>query len=222
MEQNAQHVLVVGGTKGIGKGVADALGARAVVWSREHGVDATDAASVATAAERLLRERGAPWGLVHTIGDFHEAPLLATSPGDFAALVQSNLTTTMHVVQAIVPAMLQRGRGRVVLFAAAGAGKDRAMLRAPAYFAIKAALVHMARSLAAECAKSGVTVNVVSPGLVEHPHSHQESQRRMLARVPAGRLGRVGDVVALVEWLLREESCYMTGEDLTVDGGLQL
>jgi NAD(P)-dependent dehydrogenase (short-subunit alcohol dehydrogenase family) len=44
----------------------------------------------------------------------------------------------------------------------------------------------------------------------------------MLARVPAGRLGRVGDIVSLVEWLLREESSYMTGEDLTVDGGLQL
>ncbi len=222
MEQHAQHVLVVGGTKGIGKGVADALGARAVVWSREHGVDATDPASVAAAADRLLRERGAPWGLVHTIGDFHEAPLLSTAPREFAALVESNLTTTLHVVQSVVPAMTRAGRGRVVLFAAAGAGKDRAMLRAPAYFAIKAALVHMARSLAAECAKSGVTVNVVSPGLIGHEHSHQESQRRMLARVPAGRLGNVGDVVGLVEWLLREESGYMTGEDLTVDGGLQL
>ncbi len=213
---------MVGGTAGIGLGVVQALGARAVVWSRRHGVDATDEASVELAAGELVRARGAPWGLVHTVGDFFEASLLATDSERFNSLLQSNLMSALHVAKAIVPSMIAAQRGRVVFFAAAGAGLPRAMLRAPAYFAIKAALVHMARSLAAECAKAKVTVNVVSPGLIHHDQSHQESQQRMLPRVPMGRLGTVADVVALVQWLLSEDSGYMTGQDLPVDGGLQL
>ena len=222
MAKSGSPVLVVGGTRGIGRAVADSLGADAVVWSREHGVDAADPASVRVAADRLLAQRGAPWGLVHCVGDFYEAPLLATPPEEFGKLVASNLASALCVTQAIVPSMLAAQRGRVVLFAAAGAGRDRAMLRAPAYFAIKAALVHMARSLAAECAKASVTVNVVSPGLIGHEHSHQESQRRMLPRVPAGRLGTPDEIAGVVRWLLSEQSGYLTGEDITVDGGLQL
>ncbi len=222
MAKSGSHVVVVGGTKGIGRAVADALGEKAVVWSRERGVDATDSESVRVAAERLLVQQGAPWGLVHCVGDFYEAPLLSTEPLEFGKLIASNLTSALLVTQAIVPSMLAAKCGRVVLFAAAGAGKHRAMSRAPAYFAIKAALVHLARSLAAECAPSSVTVNVVSPGLVVHEHSHEASQRRILPRVPMGRLGTTAELAGVVRWLLSEQSGYMTGEDITVDGGLQL
>ena len=57
--------------------------------------------------------------------------------------------------------------------------------------------------------------------LIEHPHSHQDSQRRLLGRVPAGRLGRVDDVVGVVRYLLSDAADYVTGQVLTVDGGLQ-
>lgn len=215
-------VVVVGGAGGIGAAIAHDLGPRAVIWSRRHGVDAAEPDQVAAASARLLHERGAPWGLVQAVGDFLEAPLLTGPADQLAQMVRSNLATTFHVTRALVPAMAAAGRGRVVLFGAAGAGGDRAMTRAPVYFAVKAALVQLARSLAAEVADRGVTVNVVSPGLIHHPDSHQASQARMLSRVPAGRLGTPADVVGLVRWLLSDAADYVTGQDLTIDGGLSL
>jgi 3-oxoacyl-[acyl-carrier protein] reductase len=110
----------------------------------------------------------------------------------------------------------------VVLFAASGAADPTAKTRAPIYFAVKAAVVSMARSLAREVAPSGVTVNVVSPGIIRHATSHAESQDRMESKVPLGGAGTVDDVVGTVEFLLSDAGRYVTGEELNVDGGLRL
>jgi 3-oxoacyl-[acyl-carrier protein] reductase len=215
------RVLVVGGGQGIGRAIAAEYAERATIWTRKGGVDAADEASLREASSKLLAAHGAPYALVHTVGDFSEVPLLETSEHTYRHLFESNVTTAFHVVQALVPAMMAAGRGRVVLFAAAGADRQRGMLRAPVYFAAKAALIQLARSLALEAAPSGVTVNVVSPGLIDHAKSHRDSQARMLPRVPAGRLGEPGDVVAMVRYLLSPQASYVTGEVFTVDGGLQ-
>jgi 3-oxoacyl-[acyl-carrier protein] reductase len=220
--QASDAVLVVGGSRGIGKAIADAFPSRAVVWSRGQGVDAADEASVQAAAVSLLAARGAPWALVHAAGDFAEQGLLAGDGAHYDAMVRSNLTSVFHTVRAVVPAMVTARRGRVVLFAAAGAGDERGMTRAPVYFALKAAVLQLGRSLAKEVASAGVTVNTISPGLIWHADSHQQSQQRLRPRVPLGRLGLPDDVVGVVRWLLSEQSSYVTGAQFTVDGGLML
>ncbi|HLU39060.1 MAG TPA: SDR family oxidoreductase [Planctomycetota bacterium] len=216
------RIVVVGGLSGIGRAVVEALGPeRCTVWSRRTGVDATDEAQVARAAAEVLRE-GAPWGLVHTVGDFDERAALDTDLGAMRAMLDSNLTTAVLVTRALVPAMVEARGGRVVLFGAAGLGGQSAFRRAPAYYAAKAALLTWMRALAADLAPSGVTVNMISPGLIRHATSHAASQERMAGRVPAGRVGEPRDILGAVRFLLSAESAYVTGTNLDVDGGLAL
>jgi NAD(P)-dependent dehydrogenase (short-subunit alcohol dehydrogenase family) len=215
-----ERLLVVGGGQGIGKAIAAAWPERTTSWTRGNGVDATDPQAVRGAFATFQQQHGAPAALLHCVGDFAEQPLLATDAATWRHLFASNVDSVFHVVQAVVPAMVAAKRGRVILFAVAGVDKDRGMLRAPAYFAAKAAVVQLGRSLALETAAAGVTVNVIAPGLIHHPHSHQESQARIVKRVPLGRLGSTDDVLGMVRYLLSPATDYVTGQVLTVDGGL--
>jgi 3-oxoacyl-[acyl-carrier protein] reductase len=218
-------IVVTGGAGGIGAGIAAALGPNAAVWSRRHGVDTTEAQSLSRALDGLVAARGSPWGLVHCVGDFDERSLLADAGDEafFDWMLDSNLRSAFLTVRAVVPAMVAAGRGgRVVLFSAAGAANDRAKVRAPVYFAAKAGVVSLARSLALEVAPHGITVNVVAPGIVRHEASHAESQDRMEARIPSGRAATVGDLVPTVLWLLSPGAEYVTGQEIGVDGGLGL
>jgi 3-oxoacyl-[acyl-carrier protein] reductase len=222
MASDTNPILIVGGLSGIGAGLANDLGARCEVWSRRTGVDATNEKSVREAATRFLAEHGAPFGLVHCVGDFAEASVLGTNSDLYHHLLENNLTSAYLVTRHLVPAMVTAGRGRVIFFATAGVEDQTAKTRAPVYFAAKAALVSLARSLAKEVAPSGVCVNVISPGIIRHETSHHESQDRMESKVPVGRGGTVDDVIPVIRLLLSEEGSYITGSNLTVDGGLSL
>ncbi len=218
--RSSDRILVVGGAGGIGAAIAAEYAPRAVIWSRRHGVDAGDEASVTRAAEALLADGGAPYAIVHSVGDFDERPLLHSDFAFWRWMLDSNLTSAFLTARALVPAMVAAQRGRVLFFSAAGADDGTAKTRAPVYFAAKAALCSLARSLAREVASSGVTVNVLSPGIIRHQDSHAASQDRIGPTVPLGREGTPRDLLGAVRLLLGEEGAYITGANLTIDGGL--
>lgn len=214
--------IIAGGSGGIGAALAARHPDRAVVWSRRSGVDVTDPDSVRAALDRVVETRGTPFALVHTVGDFDERPLLDSDLAFYREMVESNLTSTFVLAREVVPLLRDAGRGRVVFFAVAGVEHGTAHVRSPIYYAAKAAVTSLARSLALEVASSGVTVNVVSPGVIRHPTSHAKSQVRVERDVPLGRGGSPEDVLGLVELLLSERGAYVTGDVWTVDGGLAL
>lgn len=218
----SERILVVGGLSGIGRAIVTAWGEEhSVVWSRRTGVDATDPVAVRSAAQALLRQ-GTPWAWVHAVGDFDERGALESDRAFVQTMFDSNLTTAWTVMREIVPAMRAAGRGRIVFFGAAGVDGRAGLRRAPAYFAAKAALASLMRALALELAPDGVTVNMISPGIIRHEHSHAASQARMSARIPLGRPGEPRDVLCAVQFMLSPGSAYVTGTNLEVDGGLAL
>jgi NAD(P)-dependent dehydrogenase (short-subunit alcohol dehydrogenase family) len=215
-------ILVTGGLSGIGAAVAAEYGDSCTSWSRRSGVDVTDQDSLRRATDQYLEAVGTPFGLLHCVGDFDEQPLLESDLAHFEQMLNSNLTSAYLVSRIVVPTMVAAGRGRVVFFGAGGVESQTAKARAPVYFAMKTALLSMTRSLALEVAGAGVTVNMISPGIIRHETSHRQSQDRMEAEVPLGRAGTVEDIIGAVQLLLSPQGSYITGSNLTVDGGLSL
>lgn len=148
--------------------------------------------------------------------------LFTTQPiDDWRRMVEVNLVGPYLVCRATVPAMLRRGRGRVINLVSPAA--VRATRGQSAYSASKAGLIGLTRSLAAECARRGVTVNAISPGFVESKMTADvlpEVRTMMLERVVDRREATPSDVASAVDFVL---GCgYVTGQVIAVDGGLAL
>jgi 3-oxoacyl-[acyl-carrier protein] reductase len=133
------------------------------------------------------------------------------------ASLARNLDTVFLLSRALVPAMAERGWGRVVNVASV-TGPVMAMRDEPAYAAAKAGMVGLTRSLAVDHAGRGVTVNAVAPGWIA-TGSQTEHEVHQGRRTPAGRSGTPGEVAGVVAFLCTDAAAYVTGQCLVVDGG---
>jgi 3-oxoacyl-[acyl-carrier protein] reductase len=139
------------------------------------------------------------------------------------ALIDVNLTSTVALVRAAVPAMQRAGAGRVVILGSVSG--SRGIAGHTVYAATKAAIEGLVRSLAREAGPFGVTVNCVAPGWIESPMLDgvdDKARREWLRRIPLGRFGQPEDVAAVVAFLLSSAAGYVTGQTWTIDGGLSL
>lgn len=234
----APVTLVTGSARGLGLEIARSFQERGdkvhVVWrsdeargaalaedyrGRVHKVDLACAAAAGRLVERILEIDGKLDHVVHCVGDYHSGALEDTPPERWQALLESNVGTTLHLVDALREPMRETG-GTLVLFACAGVAAGRGRRKIAAYAAAKSALLAMARSLALEEAPYGLRVNTVSPGLVPHADAHADTHDEgLLARIPLGRAGTPEEVAAAVLWLSSADSSYVVGADLEVAGG---
>ncbi len=239
------NVLVTGGSRGLGLGIARRLagaGYRSIVISRkptdqlsaaideaerrQHGsfrfvpFDLSDIEGIPGLVRELKKEFAGLYGLVNNAGIAFDGSLALMPDAQIARQVQVNTLAPMILTKYVVRAMLASGGGRVVNIASIMGFTGYSGLAA--YGATKASLIGFTRSLAREVGRMGVNVNAVAPGFVrtEMTHGLTGAQLEQIARRSALRhLPEVEDVASAVEYLLGDGAKSITGTVLTVDAG---
>jgi 2-keto-3-deoxy-L-fuconate dehydrogenase len=165
--------------------------------------------------------------LVNCVGWVHHGTIGNTSYEEWQRAFRINVDSAFHTVRAVLPGMLERRAGSVVTIASAASSVGGFPNRV-AYGASKAALIGMTKALAADHVKDGVRFNAICPGTVDSPSLNERinaaddpaaARVSFIARQPMGRLGRTEEIAALAAYLAADESAFMTGSILVIDGG---
>ncbi len=224
--------LVTGGASGIGKAVAERLrsfGAAVAVFDRRRpegdGLaiegDISTAADVDAAVRRVERELGRIDILVNSAGvPGASLSTVDVSDEEWRHVMSVNADGTFYACRAVVPGMVERGYGRIVLVSSI-AGKEGNPM-APAYSASKAAVIAFTKALGKDLAQTGVLVNCVAPAVIETPILEgltPEHVEYMVERIPIGRMGAAEEVAALICWLASDECTFSTGATFDISGG---
>ena len=233
MAESSRVVLVTGGSKGIGRTLAERFrdaGYRVAATYRSGGVpdgvlglqcDITDQGQVEAAFAAVETELGPVEILVANAGVTKDTLLMRMSDEDWDTVIDTNLTGTFRVVRRASRPMMRGRFGRIILVSSVVA-----LLGSPGqvnYSSSKAALVGMARSITRELGVRGVTANVIAPGFIETDMTAvlpDDVIADYKKRIPAGRLGVVDDVAAAALFLAGDQAGYISGAVLPVDGGL--
>jgi 3-oxoacyl-[acyl-carrier protein] reductase len=238
----AKRALVTGGSGAIGEAICRALaqaGLHVVVHAHRNATraevaagairdsggsaatacfDVTDRAATAEALEGLLAD-GPIQVLVNNAGIHADAPLAGMSDEQWDSVIGVTLDGFFNVTRPLLLPMISTRWGRIVnISSVAGIAGNRGQVN---YAAAKAGLHGATRALALEVASRGVTVNAVAPGIIDSPMAEAAfSAEAVKAMVPMKRTGTPGEVAALVAWLASDEAAYVSGQVISVSGGL--
>lgn len=251
-EQAAADVVVVtGGASGIGRATCLRLGAdgfRVAVWdldaARAQAVAGEIAAAggssvgiacdvarrdqVDAAAAQTLEQFGGVYGVVNNAGIDRLSVFVDSNPDDWRAIIDVNLIGTLNVSQSLLPRLIEAGRGRIVCISsdAARVGSTGEAV----YAATKAGVLGFVKTLAREVARNGICVNAVCPGptdtaLLESVRQGPKGDKiiaAMTRAVPLGRVAAPVDIAAAIAFFLGPDAGYITGQTLSVSGGLTM
>lgn len=216
--------LVTGGTRGIGAAVAGRLraeGWRVATLGRSGGdvrADVADAEAVARAFDEVEAELGPVLCLVNNAGERRDGLAVRMTSDQFTGVVATNLTGAFNCTQRALGPMLSARYGRIVNVSSVVA--LRANPGQANYAAAKAGVLALTRTVAREMARKGVTCNAVTPGVIDTDMTADGVAERLVAEVPAGRVGTPEEVAASVAFLCSDDAAYVNGAVLAIDGGL--
>ncbi len=237
--------VVTGGGRGIGRAIAERLaadGASVAVLSRSesscagaaeainqrypgrakaYAVDVADGEAFAAVGKRVLDDFGKVEILVNNAGITRDGLALRMSEADWDAVMDTNLKGAFNAVKAFQRTLLKQQGARIINISSVvglmgNAGQAN-------YAASKAGLIGLTKALAREFASRGVTVNAVAPGFITTDMTDaltDEQRSAIAANIPLGALGKPEDIASAVAFLAGPEASYITGQVLTVDGGM--
>lgn len=246
MMLEGEIALVSGASRGIGKAVALELGRQGATvvgtatsesgadaisaYLKENGIagaglmmNVTEGASIAQALESLEADYGSPSILVNNAGITRDNLLMRMKDEEWQAILDTNLSSIYRLSKACLRSMMKARHGRIVSIASVvgqtgNAGQAN-------YAAAKAGVIGFSKSLAREVGSRGITVNVVAPGFIDTDMTRAlpEPQREaLLSQIPLGRLGQPEEIAAAVAFLVSPGAAYITGETLSVNGGMYM
>src|ERR1700690_4116299 len=186
-----------------------------------YAVDVADAAAVSAAADKILAECGRVDILVNNAGVTRDGLLMRMSDTDWDSVLDTNLKGAFLVTKAFSRAMIKARAGRIINISSVigligNAGQCN-------YAASKAGLIGFTQSAARELASRGITVNAIAPGFIETDMTSglkEEMRTALLKQIPLGRLGSADDIAGAALFLASPAARYITGQVLTVDGGM--
>jgi len=244
-DMNERVALVTGGTRGIGAAISTHLaqhGARiAAVYNRNtqaaedflkeasnkglsvslHQANVGNVGDCQRVVHEVLHQYGRIDYLVNNAGVTHDRTAVKMWPVDWEQVIRVNLSGPFYMSQAVLPHMLERGFGRIVMISSYVGQVGR--FGQANYAASKAGLFGLTKVLALETATKGVTVNCVVPGGIKTEMSAavpEEILKAAVDQIPMHALGEPDDVAEAVRYLVSDEAHYLTGTLLTVAGGL--
>jgi 3-oxoacyl-[acyl-carrier protein] reductase len=247
MNLQGKIALVSGGSQGIGLAIVETLAAAgATVYGTSRTKDKMEAAAapliakglkvksaaleskLRESAEACVKELLATEGkidiLVNNAGVTRDKLMLMMKPDDWNEVIDTNLTGVFYLTHPVVKAMLKAKQGGRIVNISSVVGQMGNPGQAN-YCSAKAGLLGFTKSLAREIGQRQITVNAVTPGFIETPMTHnltEEQRAGMLALVPLQRLGSPKDVAEAVLFLASDSAAYITGQILSVNGGMYM
>jgi 3-oxoacyl-[acyl-carrier protein] reductase len=245
LDLSGKIAIVTGASRGIGRSIAEVLasrGAHIVAAARGENaadtvsgivgaagraevasVDVTDPSSVDALVAGTLARHGRIDILVNNAGITRDQLMLRMKRDDWDQVVATNLTAAFTCVQAVLKPMVRQRSGRIIsIGSVVGQMGNAGQVN---YAASKAGLIGFSKALAREVASRNITVNVVTPGLIETDMTKSitdKAQADWAAAIPLGRLGAPQEVAAAVCFLASNEAAYITGQVLAVNGGMYM
>ena len=240
---DSQVALVTGASRGIGRAIALELaqrgftvigsatteaGAQAITHAlaahagcRGLCLNVNDAAGIDAAVDAILKQHGGIQVLVNNAGITRDSLSMRMKDDDWDAVIDTNLKAVFRMSRAVIRPMMKQRYGRIVnITSVVGASGNAGQAN---YAAAKAGVAGMTRSLARELGSRGITVNCVAPGFIatDMTDGLPEAQKSaLLAQIPLGRLGSVGEIAHAVAFLASKDAGYITGTELHVNGGM--